>query len=144
MLFCVIAAIGVLALSGFTDGETAVGLWGVAFTAVGSFGLVAMLRSRVWVDDEILRSRSVLGFGSPIRLDRLTHASLSELGQGGGWRLCLIDADGSTVSLDGLNLQLTQLYAVLAEHINHDDPHANALLHRRMDKHRPASAFGSG
>jgi len=126
-------AVGVIGIAAQETGAVVVGCF---FGVVGLLGLVAALRTRVWIDGDVLHSRTIRGYGEPIRLDRLTYAWLSPFGRNSGRQLYLTDATGSTVTLDATNARLARLYAVLAGYIDHDDPIANKLLQRRMAKHR--------
>ena len=137
--WCTLLAIGLFAIAIHDTGPVIVGC---CFGAVGLLGLVAALRTRVWVDGDLLHSRTLRGYAPPIRLDRLTRADLSAFGRNDGRQLHLADADGTCVTLDATNARLARLYAVLAERIRHDDPVANKLLQRRMAKHRPRSPLG--
>ncbi len=44
---------------------------GVPFTLLALFGLIMLIRSRVWVDGPVLYSRRTLGYRPPVRLDQL-------------------------------------------------------------------------
>jgi hypothetical protein len=132
-------AIGV---SGFVYGGTGGTVLGVCFVALALFGYVSLARTRVWVDGPTLYSRTIRGYGPPIRLDRLTFARLSAFGRNNGRHLTLADADGATVVLDATNIRLARLYAALAEFIRSGDPVADERLQSRMDKYRPGLPLG--
>ena len=139
--WCVLLAIGVTGLIRWTGAALVVG---VLFTLLGAFGLVATMRLRVWISGTVVHSRSLRGYGSAIRLDRLTNAFLTPFGADSGRQLRLADADGSSVTLDATNMRIERLYAVLAQYIRHDDDLANDLLQRRMAKYRPPFPLGPG
>jgi hypothetical protein len=147
----VMLAVGVQGLAAFADGRSDESLVGIFFTLFASLSLFLLLTTRVWVEGQVLRYRKFWRYGPPVRLDRLTEASLSDFAQYSGQQLRLSDADGATVLLDVINTRLVPLYAVLAKHIPHSDrdsPYghrvANEKLHRRMAKHRPGLPWGPG
>jgi hypothetical protein len=139
--WCTLLAIGVAGLVRWTGATLVVG---ALFALVGAFGLVATLRSRVWISGTEMHSRALRGYRPAIRLDRLTDAFLTPFGPDSGRQLRLADADGARVELDATNMRIERLYAVLAQHIRHDDHVANDLLQRRMAKYRPDFPLGPG
>ena len=139
--WCMLLAIGITGLVNWTGATVVVG---VLFAALGAFGLTATLRQRVWVAGNVLYSRRLLGFQPAVRLDRLTDARLTHFSADSGRQLHLTDADGARAELDATNMRIARLYPVLAEHIRHDNPTANDLLQRRMDKYRPDFPLGPG
>ena len=139
--FCAIGGIG----GSLIAEGSGVGIgFGALLAAVALLGLAVTLRTRVWVDGSRLYARRLVGYAPPVRIDRLTAASLSPFGRNNGRDLTLRDADGTTLRLDATNTRLARLYAVLATYVRHDDPAANALLQRRMARHRPGLPLGPG
>src|SRR6185312_15692404 len=101
---------------------------------VAVFCIVATLRTRVWVDGNLLRVRTLRGYAQPIRLDRLRVAALSGWGYNRGRQLHLRDADGAKLTLDATNIRLKRLYAALVPFIGPFDRAANEALVRRVAK----------
>jgi hypothetical protein len=105
------AAIGAIGAGVAADGRTGAVLFGAFMLVVAVFCLIATLRTRVWVDGNVLYVRTVRGYADPLQLDRLTVAALSDWGPNQGRRLFLRDAAGSEVRLDATNIRLKRLYA---------------------------------
>ena len=108
---------------------------GVPFTLLALFGLMMLIRSRVWVDGPVLYSRRTLGYRPPVRLDQLASASLI-VNPNWSRELLLTARDGTHLRLDATNLRLVRLYAAMAEFIGPYDPIANERLQKRMEKYR--------
>jgi hypothetical protein len=126
------AAIGAIGAGVAADGRTGAVLFGAFMLVVAVFCLIATLRTRVWVDGNVLYVRTLRGYADPVRLDRLTVAALSDWGPNQGRRLFLRDAAGSEVRLDATNIRLKRLYAALAPFIGPFDRSANEALAQRV------------
>jgi hypothetical protein len=116
---------------------------GIPWALIALFGLVSTVMIRVWVDgDGVLHSRALFRGGS-VRLDRLTDAHRTPFGRNSGPVIELADATGASVRLDATNGRMKPLYPVLARHIPPDARYANAILLKKLARHRPGPPLGS-
>ncbi len=137
--FGLIAAIGVAAL---LVGGAAGFLVGAFFGLVGGGGMAAISYTRVWVDGTTLLLRMPFRGTRTMRIDRIVRASLSAFGRNQGPMLTLVDADGTSLTIDATNLRLTGLYIVLAQHIPVGGAGGDQRLERRLRKHRRDDLLG--
>ncbi len=134
-----IAAIGILALS---LGGTAGIVVGLFLTLVGGGGVAAVASTRVWVDGTLLLVRMPFRGTRTLRVDRIVRASISPFGRNQGPILSLVDAEGTSLTIDATNLRLTGLYIVLAQHIPAGGAGGDERLERRLRKHRSDPLIG--
>ena len=138
-IIALIAFIGIGLLSTGSGVGIAVGVF---LLAVAVFGVVSLATTRVWIEGDLLHVRAPLRGREPVRLDRLTHASLSGWGQGKGPELALSDSEGAHVLLDATNFRLDELYAELAARLPASDRDgfgrsiADDRVHARLELHR--------
>jgi len=123
-------------------GGVCVALGGVGVAIFGGFmvllcvlGFARMLRVRVWVDGNVLYSRGIRNWGTPIRLDRLRSARLTAFGRNSGRQLYLTDLDHNHLNLDVTNTSVRRLYPILADHLRWNGAVANDLLRKRLAKY---------
>jgi hypothetical protein len=119
-------------------------IFGGLMLVLCAYAFARMVRARVWVDGNVLRTRGVLRHGPPIRLDRLTRAELTPFGRNSGRTLYLRDSDGTHLQLEATNTSLRRLWPVLAQHIRWDTGVANDILRKRLVKHWPGPPLGPG
>lgn len=112
----------------------------VPFLALALVGLASIAFSRAWVDGPTLYVRHIHRYKTPMGLDELQRAELTEINRAAGRALWLTASDGTRTRIDATNLRLKPLYAELALYIPAGSPVANGLLHRRMKAARPAIA----
>jgi hypothetical protein len=119
-------------------------VFGVFLLALCAYAFARMVRARVWVDGAVLRSRGVVKYGTPIRLDRLRRAELTPFIPNQGRHLFLSDRDGNQLKLEVTNTSLRRLWPVLAQHVRWDTDVANDVLRKRIRKHWPGPPLGPG
>jgi hypothetical protein len=96
---------------------------------------VLVLRSRVVVDGRWLFTRGVVGWRTPVDLQRLRTGDAIR-GPKLALRIELADADHRAVQLDAVNMRLAGVYRELARHAGPPDWHRTPALERRIAPYR--------
>jgi len=141
MIWSYMALIGVALVA---LGGVGAAIFGALLLLLCALGFARMFRVRVWVDGDVLYSRGIRNWGTPIRLDRLRSAQLTAFGRNSGRQLYLTDLDHNHLNLDVTNTSVRRLYPILAEHVRWDTAIANDRLRKRLAKHWPGPPLGPG